>query len=79
MIQALTLTDAEHAQIPALWPDEPGAEPGSAFLAWQRSALAAEIEARAARQAQQEVQAGVVDAVALVREAFPTVFGEGSG
>ena len=40
-IAALTLTDAERALIPALWPDPKGSVPGTAFLDWQRATLAA--------------------------------------
>lgn len=69
-IAALTLTDAEKAQILALFGS------AEAFLQWQRDTLAAEIEARAARQAQQQAQTAVGEAVQGVRDQFPTVFGE---
>ena len=69
-IAALTLTDAEKARILELF--------GSAeeFLQWQRDTLAAEIEARAARQAQQAAQSAVGEAVQDVRDSFPTIFGD---
>ena len=75
-IAAPTLTDAERALIPALWPDAEGAAPGTAFLDWQRATLAAEIERRAAIKASAEAQATVGEAVQAVRDEFPTVFGE---
>ena len=75
-ITALTLTDAERALIPALWPDPEGVTPGTSFLAWQRATLAAEIERRAAIKASAEAQATVGEAVQAVRDEFPTVFGE---
>lgn len=75
-IAALTLTDAERALIPALWPDADGVAPGTAFLDWQRATLAAEIERRAAIKASADAQATVADAVQAVRDEFPTVFGE---
>ena len=69
-IAALTLTDAEKARILQLF--------GSAeeFTQWQRDTLASEIEARAARQAQQQAQTAVGEAVQGVRDSFPTVFGD---
>ena len=75
-ITALTLTDAERALIPALWPDPEGVTTGTAFLDWQRATLAAEIERRAAIKASADAQATVADAVQAVRDEFPTVFGE---
>ena len=67
-IAALTLTDAEKARILQLF--------GSAeeFTQWQRDTLASEIEARAARQAQQQAQTAVGEAVQDVRDQFPTIF-----
>lgn len=75
-IAALTLSDAERAQIPTLWPDPEGVQPGTSFLEWQRDTLAAEIERRAAIKASADAQATVADAVQAVRDEFPTVFGE---
>ena len=76
-ITALALTDAERAQIPALWPDPEGAQPGASFLDWQRATLAAEIERRAAIKASADAQATVADAVQDARAAFPTIFDTG--
>ena len=73
-ITDLSLTGTELAQIAALWPDETGSEPGSAFTEWQRSTLAAEIERRTANAAAVDAQVAVADAVQEARAAFPTVF-----
>ena len=54
----------------ALWSDS------TEFVEWQRGTLAAEIERRAAIKASAEAQATVGEAVQLVRDSFPTVFGE---
>ena len=69
-IAALTLTDDERAAILTLFSS------ADEFLQWQRDVLAAEIEARASRLAQQQAQAGVSEAVQVVRDTFPTIFGD---
>ena len=69
-IQALTLTDAERLQILDLWGTQ------EAFLQWQASTLAAEIEARASRKASAEVQGLVAAQVEDVKADFPTLWPE---
>ena len=69
-IQALTLTDAERLQILEYWGTQ------EAFLQWQATVLAAEIEARAARKASAEVQGQVAAQVEAVKADFPTLWPE---
>lgn len=69
-VQALTLTDTERHAILAYWPSP------DAFLAWQRDALAAELERRKSAQEQAKASSLVADGLAAMRQDFPTVFGK---
>lgn len=67
-VAALSLSPAERQAILLYWPDQ------DSFLAWQREALASEIERRAAAAGQAAANETVKEAILQAHQSFPTVF-----